>query len=1022
MSPKHGYESDHESATVGRLIQLGYGYEHGTNLDRDPKDVVLRARLRANLVKRYPHYPEAVIQRAIVLLCDPEGVDTLRRNRFFHVERLCRGFEVTLDLPGASGDERPTFHVHPVDWVHPTDNDFLVVNQFAVSGSNDRRLDIVVFVNGLPLVVFELKNPWDPSPTVDDAHNQIQHYSVELPRLFELNAFCVVSDGNSALHGMWSSGLEWYAPWKSADGVTIEPGRKGPMQTLINGLFPKERLLDYVRNFIVFEADKDKLVKKGAKYHQFFAVRVAVARTLNAFQAQGDKRLGVIWHTTGSGKTLSMAFLVGILRRLPELDNPTFVIQVDRNDLDDQLFDQFVRARHLVGDVTQAESVDELRKALQSSGGEVVCTTIEKFALRRDVKGKPVELTHPVLTTRSNVIVIADEAHRSQYGFEEGYARFLAEALPNARRLGFTGTPISLHGADTQAVFGDLLHTYDIRQAQDDGATVPIWYAARQSRLHLTKGPIDALLAEAAKKAGVVGDDLEKRKRAWSTMAALAGAKDRVEIVAADILEHFTDRTANLAGKAMVVCMTRENCVRMFDALNDLPGHPEIKVVMTGDLGADPKEWNEAGHLTTKAQREGIKARLIDPDDPLKMVIVCDLWLTGTDIPCLHTLYVDKPMQGHNIVQAISRVNRVFGDKKHGLIVDYIGIGDDLRDATAKYTAGGGEGNPAPDVTTEGVPLFFEALEAIHETVPNGHDYAAWRRLNAVALEDLRMGVCGWLAEEKPREDAFLLAEARLTHAFLLVKQVDTCRVHADEVIFYQDIRRQVRKWKPGKKTAQRAFDQTVRDLVDEHVETEGVSDVFKMAGITTPDVSILDDTFLQDFKDKPHEDLRLKLLMRLIDDEVRAYACRNSVKAKSFRQMLEEALERYHQRLVDAAKVVETMLAVKKEIDASAARAKLLNLSEEELAFYDAVLQHAANVYDQPFLAGLVRDVVTTIKGHLAVDWTEPHREDVKAAVRTAVRRTLRRRGVKEADFDALLGDVMGQAEARWSEWPVGA
>ena len=763
-----------------------------------------------------------------------------------------------------------------------------------------------------------------------------------------------------------------------------------------------------------------------------FALRVVPEHALHGRRERPGLRAGVqlpqvgrIIHdgracgsTTGSGKSLSAAFLVGILRREPELDNPTFVVQVDRTDLDDQLHDQFVRARHLVGAVKQAETVDMLRDLLRTEGGEVIFTTIEKFALKRDGKGKLVEVEHPVISKRENIIVIADEAHRSQYGFTQGFARYLSETLPKAKRLGFTGTPVSFHGADTQEVFGDYIHTYDIRQAQEDGATVAIYYAPRQAKLHLSDDDIDRALADVADDEGVEGEDLERRKGRWAALARLAGADDRVKAVAADVLEHYLDRTLTLAGKAMLVCMTRQNCVRLYDALAAHPDCPEIKVVMTGEIAKDPKEWNEAGHITTKAQREAIKERMVDPDDPLKLVIVCDMWLTGTDIPCLHTLYFDKPIRGHSMIQAISRVNRVFRDKPHGLIVDYIGIGDELREATSKYTQGGGRGDPAPGVAEKGVPVFFEALGAIRETLPPGN-YAGWRHLSAIQFEDLHMEVYGWLAADDNRRDAFLDGELRLSSAFLLVKHLDECRKHADEVIFYQRVRKQLKK-SLGKKPVGKTLEQAVQDLVDDHIESEGIADMFKLSGIEKPDISILDDQFLQTFKDKPHENLRLKLLQRLLADEIELRASRNLSKAKSFRALLQGTLDRYHKRVIDAAAVVKAMLAIKKEIDATEAKAKALGLSEEEYAFYQAVQENASTVYDEPFLRDLVHEVVQLIKQNLKVDWTEPHRDDVRSAVRAAVKRTLRKRNVKPEAFDPFLGQVMAQAEALWKDWPL--
>jgi type I restriction enzyme R subunit len=1006
----HGTESEFELATIGRLKDQGYQHVFGPDILRPEDEVVLKDVLRAHLAGRYPDLPTAALDEAVARISRPEGTDTLRRNKAFH-EMLTRGFELRVERPGKKVEQR---HIYPVNWEDAEANDFRVVNQLAIHGKQDRRPDLLVYINGLPLVLFELKNPYSEHPSVEDAFNQIQHYGVAIPQVFEFNVITVVSDGPTTLHGVWTAAEEWYAPWKSIDGERPEPNTTGAMKTLIEGLFQKERLLSYIRHFVMFETANEKITKKGAKYHQFFAVRMAAQRTITAFQDGGDKRLGLIWHTTGSGKSLSMAFLVGMLRR--RLGNATFLIQVDRNDLDDQLHDQFVLARSLVGEVKHAETVDDLRSMLQTQGGEIIFTTIEKFRLKAD-KG---EVEHPVLSTRSDIIVIADEAHRSQYGFLQGFARYLSDALPNAKRLGFTGTPISIDGADTEEVFGHTIHTYDIKQSQEDNATVPIYYAPRQVKLHLSRKDLDAAFKEVADGAEPAEQALlEKKVTRWTALAAAAGAKERLEKLAGDLLAHYLERQKDLVGKAMIVCMTRQNCVRMYDALTKLPGCPEVKVVMTGNLSTDPKEWSEAGHLTTKPQRDAIKKRMVDPDDPLRIVIVCDMWLTGTDIPCLHTLYIDKPMRGHNMIQAISRVNRVFRDKPHGLIVDYIGIGDELREATDKYSKGGGEGEPAPEISELARPVFLDLIEQTRAALPTGKSYGAWRKLSRIALEDLYALVFGTLADDDQKREQFLKLEMRLTRAFLLVKHLDDCRCYADEVIFYQRARNQLQKTLPGKKIS-KSVEKAVRDLVDDSIQTDGVVDIFKVAGIEKADVSILDEKFLQTFKDKKYENLRLKLLEKLINDELGLRRRRNLAKNKSFRDLLEKTLQRYHQRVIDAAAVVKAMIQIQKEINADDERAKKLDLSDEELAFYDAVAENKAAVYDEPFLRELIHAVVVTIKRNLKVKWTE--RAEIVAAVRSAVKKVLFKQNVREEDFEPFLERIMQQAVALFEDYPSAA
>lgn len=1009
-----GTESDFELATIERLEQLGYTHRHGEDIDRPHEEVVLKDVLRATLARRYPDLPDRALDEAVARISRPEGVDTLRRNLAFHL-LLTRGFDLPVELPGGRVEHH---HIYPVAWDDPEANDFQVVNQLPVRGQNDRRPDVVLYINGLPLVLFELKNPYAEQPTVDDAYTQVQHYRNEIPQVFDFNALTIISDGKTTLHGMWPASLEWYAPWKSIDGFAVEPNTTGSMKTLAEGLLPKDRLLAYVRDFILFEVANDKITKKGAKYHQFFAVRLAARKAVETVKAGKDKRIGVIWHTTGSGKSLSMVFLVGILRREPALENPTFVIQVDRISLDEQLEDQFVVARALVGNVKHAESTDDLRGLLQTESGEVILTTLEKFRLKTDTEGNPLEAEHPVLSARSNVIVIADEAHSSQYGFTKGHARWLRDALPNASFLGFTGTPISFGGADTVEVFGQLIHTYDILQAQEDKATVPIYYAPRQIKLNLKRKDIDAALETITQNQTVA--DLDRKKAKWAALAEAAGAMQRVGILAKDLLAHFLDRTATAPGKALVVCMTRQNCVRVFEELTALPGCPETRIVMTANLSEDPKEWSEKNYYTTSAQRKALQKRMEDINDPLKIVIVCDMWLTGTDIPCLNTLYVDKPMQGHNMIQAISRVNRVFRDKPHGLIVDYIGIGDELRAATSKYTQSGGQGTPAPDVGESAVPVFHGCLSEVRGLLPTGKKYGGWRKMSKIEYEDITQAVLGTLADDDQKREHFLQAELRLTNSFLLVKHLDGCRVFADEIIFYQRVRNGVLKAMPGTKVKLRDLESAVRDLVDDSVETEGVVDVFQTAGLARADISILDDQFLQTFKDHPLPNLRLKLLEKLVRDEIQLRKKKNLAKARSFQELLETTLRNYHNRLIDAVKVVKALLEIHKDMESDDQRARELNLEPEEVAFYDAVAAHHGTLYEPSFLRDLIHDVVQTIKRNLKVDWTESHREDVKAAVRAAVRRTLRRRGVREEHLEVFLQLLLEQAEAAYRTWPV--
>lgn len=1008
------HEQDFEQAVIERLRRLQYEHDFGPELrEREEfqlEAVVMADALERHLRARYLKLPTDAIRTVIRLGTNPEGVTLIQRNQNFH-RLLTRGIEIKFK--DEHGQERFE-HVYLVNWDEPTKNDFRVVSQLPIRGKNDRRPDVIVYVNGLPLVVFELKSPFDDYADHVGAHNQIQHYTVDIPQLFEFNALCVVSDGVKTLHGTHSADLEWFAPWKSIDGRNVEPTTTGTMKTLIEGLFPKDRLLEYIRHFLVFESVNERITKKGAKYNQFFGVRFAVQEALRATQPNGDRRIGVIWHTQGSGKSLEMVFFVSILRRM--LDNPSFIIQVDRNDLDEQLHDSFVAARSLVGDVKHAESVEELRQLLQTEGGEVIFTTIEKFRLRED------EVKHPVLSERRNIIVIADEAHRTQYGLMDGFAYHLRKALPNASFIGFTGTPVDMADRDTQAVFGNIIHSYDIPQAQADGAIVPIYYEARLVKLHLVNETVDEELVEITE----TEEEAERLKAKWAAIEAAAGTKERLADIAKDIVTHFEQRTQSLFGKGMIVCMSRRICVALYDEIMKLrpqwhdlaTDKGQIKVVMTGDLTKDPKAWNEQGHITTKERREKIKARMKDTNDPLKLVIVRDMWLTGTDIPCLHSLYVDKPMRGHSLMQAIARVNRVFRDKPGGLIVDFIGVGHLLKEAARKYTTGG-FGNPSEDLDEVAKAQFMEALEEIRALMPKGVAGAGWRHLSSIQLEDLCAQLFGYFTETEEKRDGFLAAEKRLSAAYSLVHHLPECQEHADEVAFYQVIRSQLRRSLPGPKPGEDR-DKAVRDLVDRSITTAGVVDIFKAAGLTKPDISVLDEKFLEEFKFKEQENLRLKLLKKLIDDEIQLRQRKNLKKYRSFKEMLEDTLQRYHNNAITAAEVVQAMIRIRQEMRSEDQRQKTTGLTDEELAFYDAISGLGEGAYDQPFLCGLVREIVEAVRRNLKVDWTKPHRENVKAGVKVAVRMVLRKRGIKADQFDFILARVMEQAEAIYGEWPM--
>lgn len=1018
--PAIATESNFELATIQRLQRLGYRYQYGSEIDRPLHTVVLAEPLRAYLRRRYPHLPPDAIEHAIQVVSAPEGATLDRRNMAFQ-EWLRGGYTLRYEI----GREQKFEHLYFLNFEQPELNDFLAVNQFTVQGGtpdapgNTRRADLVVFVNGLPLALFELKNPWDEYADVAGAYNQIGHYTVDIPQLFVHNALCIVSDGTTTLHGMYSAGFEWFAPWRSIDGIHIEPDTTASMKSLIEGLFAKDRFLDYVRNYIVHEVVNEVITKKGAKYHQYFAVRFAVQRALQAMQSS-DKRVGVVWHTQGSGKSLSMVFLTGILRRWPGL-NPTIVVQVDRTDLDSQLYDDFVAAKALVGTVHQADDMGELRELLQTAGGEVICSTIEKFQLQR----KHGEKRHPVLSARHNILVIADEAHRTQYNLLDGFGYHLRQALPNASFIGFTGTPVDKEDANTVRLFGETIHVYDMQQAKDDKAVVGIYYEARHIPLRLENPQIDASLEEITERQEVAlpAAELERGKSRWADIAEAAGTQERMTTLAADLLAHFSQRQNALKGKAMVVCMSRRNCVSLYNALTALPGCPEAKIVMTGNLAIDPKTWSEAGHTTTKGKRKAIKARYIDPQDPLKIVIVRDMWLTGFDAPCVNTLYVDKPMKGHSLMQAIARVNRVFRDKPGGLIVDYIGIADELKEATHKYTTGGGRGDLTEELITAAVRAFRDQLAFVRDCLPPDQPYARWRDLSAMELEDLTSLCYGILSDETARQ-VFLTEEHRLSQIYSLISHLPEGCANTEEVAFCQMIRKQLRKLTPPARRSAEDLERAVQDLLDESIAAQPAVDLFAVAGLEKPDISILDEAFLAGFKGQAHADLQMRLLEKLMRDELEFRLRGNVVRYRSFRQMLDDAITRYNNRTIQAADVVAVMVEMRRQQQEDERRKKELGLSDEELAFYEVVALgvEVGLPTSNEWIAGLVREVVVAIRANLKVDWTKAHRRDVYASVESAVKRVLRRRRIKGEAFGFLHRRLMQQAEAAYAEWPLAA
>jgi type I restriction enzyme R subunit len=991
-----------QNAAIEYLKDLGYQHKEGNSLNRDLKKVVLEDELRNFLVSTYRDVPATAINEAMANFTQHSGMDLDHRNRDFH-RKLTQG--ISVSWKDKNGKELAK-HIYPINYREPEQNQFICSDEVKVIGKNSRRADLVIFINGLPLIVFEFKNMFDAEVGVDNAHRQIGHYLQDIPQLFDFNAISIVSDGMQTLHGMYNSSLKWFAPWKSLRGDDIKQETELQLETLLNGLFPKATLLNYIQNFIFHEDHNGKIIKKGAKYHQYWGIQKAVESAVENIKPQGDGRLGVIWHTQGSGKSISMAILTGILRQMPEMKNPTIVIQVDRSDLDQQLYENFVLAKDLVGDVQHADTTEELRNLLHSDGGGVIFTTIEKFRLKDLEAGK--ETRHPILSERYNLIIMADEAHRTQYGFHDGgFAQNIRRALPNASFIGFTGTPVDSKDADTQMVFGPTLHSYDIEQAVKDGATVPIYYEPKMVPLNI-KAAYSAQLDE-------IEDDEDNPSNAvWAAIEDAAGAQSRVEKVAGDILEHFLARTATLEGKAMVVCMSRRNCVKMYDALTALDGCPEIAVIMTGNISKDPPEWNK--HIRTKDAMEAIKKRFRNPKDPLKMVIVRDMWLTGFDAPIIHTMYVDKIMKGHNLMQAIARVNRVFEDKPSGLVVDFIGISGYLAEATKKYTSGGGKGKPAVDIELA-VNLCFEQLETVKELMGN---FSMEEIDQMDDREKLRWSkkVINDLLQTDSITDNFLREERKLSELVSMTSSDKRIWEIQDDVAIIQKIRKTIRKIKfpPG---PQREKNERIKDLISKSLESQEIVDLAKMYDLDKIDISIIDDRFQATVKEKGDENVKIELLRRIINDELRVRMPKNIKKARRLRDELEKVLSNYHKNSLDSIAAIKHLLDIADEFQQDDIRTKQLGLTEDELAFYDLLSANEKILNKAGPIQDLVHKVVDSVKKNLQLDWTK--KEDARAAIRLAVKKELRGK-VPFSDLDNLLKEVIEQAEGQYRDWPVEA
>ena len=1049
-----------EQAALGWLESLGWSVAHGPDIAPETLgaeragygQVVLERRLRDALAQLNEGLPAEALEDAFRKLNRPEGTSLETRNRAFH-RMLVEG--VTVEYRVDQGAIRGA-QVRVIDFDVPANNYWLAVNQFTVVGNNhERRPDIVLFVNGLPLGVIELKNPADEDATISTAWQQLQTYKAELPSLFAMNAALMVSDGVDARIGTLTAGREWFKPWRTISGEGLADPRMPELQVMLEGVCEPSRFLSLVRDFIVYEdSGSGAPVKKMAGYHQFHAVQVAVAETLRAAELQqpessddlrryesgrkpggelGDRRVGVVWHTQGSGKSLTMAFYAGRIIREPAMENPTVVVLTDRNDLDDQLFSTFSRCSDLLRQPpVQAESRADLRARLSVESGGVVFTTIQKFMPPAVApspqpspsggRGSNASGDMPALSARRNIVVVADEAHRSQYDFIDGFARHMRDALPHASFVGFTGTPIELQDANTRAVFGDYISIYDIQRAVDDKATVPIYYESRLAKLTLDEDErpkIDPGFEEATE--GEEVERKEKLKTKWAQLEAVVGSENRLKLVAQDIVAHFEQRLEALDGKAMIVCMSRRICIDLYRELvrlrpdwhHDDDDKGSLKVVMTG-AASDPPEWQP--HIRNKPKREALAKRFRDPGNPLRMVLVRDMWLTGFDAPSLHTMYVDKPMRGHGLMQAIARVNRVFEDKPGGLVVDYLGLAHELKRALATYTESGGKGQTSLD-QAEAVAVMLEKYE-ICRGLFHGFNWSGWfTGTPAERLSLLPAAQEHVLAQENGKERC-MQSVLELSQAFALaVPHEEALRIR-DDVAFFQAVRSVLAKRAPADARPEEELDHAVRQIISRAVSSEGVIDIFAAAGLEKPDLSILSDEFLAEVRGMPQRNLAVELLQKLLKGELVTRRRKNVVQARSFAEMLEQTLRRYQNRAIEAAQVIEELIQLARDLREANARGEALGLSEDEMAFYDALETNdsAVRVLGDETLRDIARELVETVRGNVTIDWTL--RENVRAQLRVLVKRILRKHGYPPDKQEKATRTVLEQAEVLSVGW----
>ncbi|GLE68522.1 type I restriction endonuclease subunit R [Pseudomonas aeruginosa] len=1030
-------EDQLEQETLGWLCEQGYTHLYGPDIAHDGdnperesyRDVVLTMRLRTAIARLNPQVPLAAREDALRQVLELGVPVQLSANRLFH-RLLVSGVPVQYQK---DGETRGDF-VCLIDWADVRANEWLAVNQFSIQGPKHiRRPDIILFVNGLPLVLLELKNPADVNADLVKAFDQIQTYKEQIPDVFEYNEILVISDGSEARMGSLSADIERFARWRTIDGLTVDPlGEFNELETLVRGVLQPAMLLDYLRYFVLFE-DDGRLVKKIAGYHQFHAVRAAIQQVVSASRPGGTHKGGVVWHTQGSGKSITMTCFAARVMQEAAMENPTIVVITDRNDLDGQLFGVFSLSQDLLREQpVQALTRGDLREKLgnRPSGG-IVFATIQKFMPGED------EDSFPVLSERSNIVVVADEAHRTQYGFsaslkapdlkvaeasaryQVGYAQHLRDALPNATFVAFTGTPVSSEDRDTRAVFGDYIHVYDMQQAKEDGATVAIYYESRLAKLSLKDAELAHIDEEVDELAEDEEEDQQSRlKSRWAALEKVVGAEPRIKSVAADLVAHFEERNQAQSGKAMVVAMSREICVHLYDAIIALrpewhdedPEKGAVKIVMTGS--ASDKALLRP-HIYPNQVKKRLEKRFKDPKDPLQLVIVRDMWLTGFDAPCVHTLYVDKPMKGHNLMQAIARVNRVFKDKQGGLVVDYIGIANELKAALKEYTASKGRGRPTVDAH-EAYAVLEEKLDVLRSLL-HGFDYSDYLTGGHKLLAGAANHVLG-LEDGKKRFADNALA---MSKAFTLCCTLDEAKAVREEVAFLQAIKVLLTKRDiSAKKKTDEERELAIRQIIGNAVVSGEVVDVFEAVGLDKPNIGLLDDEFLAEVRNLPEKNLAVELLERLLEGEIKSKFASNLAQEKKFSELLDSVIKRYQNRSIETAQVIEELIEMAKKFAAASKRGDELGLNNDELAFYDALANNEASVRElgDEILAKIAHELTDSLRQNVTVDWS--NRDSVRAKLRLMVKRILRKYKYPPDQQEEAAQLVLAQAETLCEAW----